>query len=354
MRETQFSNFANSTDLFPAHAIDPSRLQNVHALPSVSVVIPCYNYGRFLKESLESVLAQIYPPLEIIVVDDGSTDNTAVVAKSFGDKVRYIYQANRGLSGARNSGIRAAAGDWVAILDADDTWHKDKLLLQMQYAAANPDTVLIGAVSTHNLAQIRTYELFSEVYTQDLLGALPFGASSAAAKRSALLTAGLFDETKRQVEDRDMWLKLSLIGKVARVNLPLWTYRFHDGQMINNSRRMADGYLKVLDDFFAAHPEFRSLAPTAYAYCHYDSAVSYFENGSRWHGLRHAVRSLCCSVKPLKQRFARGKPSRILTIIKCLSPGPVFKAGLAVGKLARRIVRPQSLKAGDKGSASSR
>lgn len=98
---------------------------------SVSAVVPCYNGARFLRETLESALAQTHPPLEVIVVDDGSTDDSAAIAASLGPPVRVIRQANQGESVARNRGIDEACGDWLAFLDADDLWHPRKLAAQL-------------------------------------------------------------------------------------------------------------------------------------------------------------------------------------------------------------------------------
>jgi len=98
---------------------------------TVSVVIPCYNAAPFLRETLESVLAQTHPPLEVVVVDDGSTDDSSRIAESFGPPVRVIRQQNQGESVARNRGIAAARGEWVALLDADDVWEPRKLEMQI-------------------------------------------------------------------------------------------------------------------------------------------------------------------------------------------------------------------------------
>jgi glycosyltransferase involved in cell wall biosynthesis len=105
---------------------------------AISVVIPCYNGARFLRETLESVARQTYPADEVIVVDDGSTDASAAVAASFGPPVRVLRQANQGESVARNNGIAAAAGDWIALLDADDLWAPTKLERQVQAVADSP------------------------------------------------------------------------------------------------------------------------------------------------------------------------------------------------------------------------
>src|SRR5690349_9691286 len=100
----------------------------------LSVVIPSFNYGRFLRETVESVLAQTYSPVEIIVVDDGSTDDTKERLARFEGRIRYIHKANAGLSAARNTGIKHARGDWIAFLDADDLWHRQKLEVQLRAA----------------------------------------------------------------------------------------------------------------------------------------------------------------------------------------------------------------------------
>ena len=111
--------------------------------PTISVVIPCYNAAPFLRETLESVFVQTYPPLEIIVVDDGSTDESAVIAESFGSPVRVIRQENQGESVARNRGIEEAGGDWVAFLDADDLWLPNKLERQIQVLRDAPESMAI-------------------------------------------------------------------------------------------------------------------------------------------------------------------------------------------------------------------
>src|SRR5258708_3011686 len=189
------------------------------ALPSVTVLIPTYNYGRFVADAVESALRQRHAPLEIIVVDDGSTDNTFELLAPYAEPIRYSWRTNPGLSHARNTGIRAANGEWIAFLDADDTWHEDKLLLQMQCAVAHPQVCIIGALE-HKFARNPRHEreLFTLLETADFLGGLPFGASSVVAKKSALEAAGLFDQRRRSVEDREMWMKLSLLGPGACVN----------------------------------------------------------------------------------------------------------------------------------------
>ena len=108
---------------------------------TVSAVIPAYNSGESIARAIESVLCQTYPADEIIVVDDGSTDNTAEMVQSFGERVIFIRQENAGASVARNTGIQAARFDWIAFLDADDEWVPEKLRLQVELLQRHPELV---------------------------------------------------------------------------------------------------------------------------------------------------------------------------------------------------------------------
>jgi glycosyltransferase involved in cell wall biosynthesis len=139
-------------------------------MPSlISAVIPVYNGENFVAEAIESVLAQTYSPFELIVVDDGSTDNTAVICQRYVSLIRYHYQANQGLAGARNQGVELARGEFLGFLDADDVWEADKLALQMSAFEADPK---LEAVFGHirqfydgeeNDAVKQTYRYSSEV-----------------------------------------------------------------------------------------------------------------------------------------------------------------------------------------------
>ncbi len=112
--------------------------------PDVSVIIPCYNHAHYLSYALESVLAQTYNDWEAIVVDDGSTDNTAEVTAQFNDpRIRYIYQNNQGLSSARNTGIYASLAGAIALLDADDVWEADYLEKMLPTLESNPEAAAV-------------------------------------------------------------------------------------------------------------------------------------------------------------------------------------------------------------------
>jgi glycosyltransferase involved in cell wall biosynthesis len=193
----------------------------------ISVVIPAYNAGRFITRCLQSVNAQTLRPKEVIVVDDGSTDNTAALAGSMG--ARVVHQKNLGVSAARNNGIRRASSEWIAFLDADDLWLPDKL--ERQAACVGPDTVL--AYTGHRT--IDDHGVLSESTGNDVEQARrmvrhrsPFYTSTVLAKRDVLLENGGFREGLPTCEDWEMWAKIILKHGAMDVEpSPLVEYYVH-------------------------------------------------------------------------------------------------------------------------------
>ncbi|MEM6450513.1 MAG: glycosyltransferase family A protein [Cyanobacteria bacterium P01_D01_bin.105] len=160
--------------------------------PFISVIIPVYNGERFLAEAIESVLTQNYSPLEIIVVDDGSTDETRVVACRYMPAVHYIYQPNSGTSVARNTGVQQAKGELLAFLDADDVWMPQKLIRQVQALQAETDIgAVFGYVQQFHSAELTQAERDAIICpTAPMDGYLP---SAMLIKRSAFDHVGPFD-----------------------------------------------------------------------------------------------------------------------------------------------------------------
>jgi glycosyltransferase involved in cell wall biosynthesis len=286
---------------------------------TISVVIPTYNYGRFIGEALESVLHQTFKAAEIVVVDDGSTDNTREVLAPYMQRIRYIHQANAGLSAARNTGIHAATSEWIALLDSDDTWHPEKLAQQALFAAEHPEISVIASLESSVYRKSGRFASRSTALnTRDFFGGCAFGPSGVMVRRSHLLRAGVFDESLKSVEDRDLWLKLSTLGPAARLNMPLWTYRRHGNQMHSNAARMQESYLRVLTDFFAAHPEHRRHRRLAYGYYHFDSAEEYNVNGHARKALAHILRSFLLHPWPLPRLSCPRRFNRAVLLAKCL------------------------------------
>ena len=115
-------------------------------LPLITAIVPVYNGERYFKEALESIFTQQYEPLELLVLDDGSTDGTADIARSYGERILYHYQPNRGLAAARNAGIELASGRYIAFLDADDLWPLGRLRVQMQAFLENPGVRIVSGM----------------------------------------------------------------------------------------------------------------------------------------------------------------------------------------------------------------
>ena len=162
--------------------------------PGVSVVIPCYNYGRFVNGAIDSVIRQTHAPLEIIIVDDGSTDHTREVVAAYGEQVRYHYKANAGLSAARNTGIAAARCPFVAFLDADDEWLPGMLECILQAFESLPDEFALVAcrsaimdVAGNPLSLKQFNQNYPrEIKVKDLLLKSRFQPSGAVVKRCCL------------------------------------------------------------------------------------------------------------------------------------------------------------------------
>ncbi|MBP7689302.1 MAG: glycosyltransferase family 2 protein, partial [Thermoflexales bacterium] len=222
-------------------------------MPVVSIIIPAYNQAHYLAYALRSVLAQTLTEWEAIVVDDGSTDNTRDVAASFNDaRIRYIFQANQGLSGARNTGVRAAQGEFLACLDSDDELTPE--FLQTCVGALKADRAL-GAVQTatvfidqagnvlpHGDAQ----PLAGEAFQQKLRQGGFFPPVSVVARIDCVREAGLFDTTLTSLEDWDVWLRIAQRHPMRGLPQPLVRYRVYPGSMSTNAPRMLANRLAVI------------------------------------------------------------------------------------------------------------
>ncbi len=249
----------------------------------VSVVIPTYNHGHFVTEAVESALAQTYHPIEVIVVDDGSSDDTREILRCYGDRIRYVFQENKGLSAARNTGIRVARGEWIALLDSDDIWAAEKLETQLRCLDKHPSAGLVGALNKSDASFGPPPVPLGCVTVRvlDFLTSTPFGPSSALIRRDVLEEVGGFDETLRSVEDRDMWLRIAVRYPALRVEWPCWYYRVSAGQMSRNAPRMYAAFRQVLEKFFRQHPGHASSSRLAYAFMYRDASWTYFEQGNR-------------------------------------------------------------------------
>jgi glycosyltransferase involved in cell wall biosynthesis len=225
----------------------------------VSVIIPVYDMAGFLPAAIESVLAQTLPAhlVEVVVVDDGSHDDSADVAARYAPRVRCVRQANRGLPGARNTGIRASHAPFLQFLDADDRIMPEKLEASVAVLGRDEQAGLVYSGCTlvdeagSPLPQHGWSRVEGDVLPQLLLGNL-IHTHAAVVRRTLVERAGGFDETLTSVEDWDLWLRLGLDGARWRcVDRALAEYRVRDTGMHGNPGRMLENRLRVLEKVFA-------------------------------------------------------------------------------------------------------
>jgi glycosyltransferase involved in cell wall biosynthesis len=210
--------------------------------PLVSVIIPVWNCEHYLGEAVESVLNQTYSPHEVIVVDDGSTDGSAEVAKRFGSLVRYYFQTRSGAAAARNQGVELAGGDFFAFLDADDIWVKDKLACQMKRFEDNPALDMVFG----NVRQF--YSPVSDTVFNEKPEIIPgYVPGTMLIKRASFLKAGRFSTQWRVGEFIDWYLLAEEIGlKSFLAPCVVLMRRIHDANMGIRERTSRIDYVKIV------------------------------------------------------------------------------------------------------------
>ena len=291
-------------------------------LPLVSVVIPTYNSAQFIGEAVRSVLEQTYSHHEVIVVDDGSTDNSEDVLRLFGERIQYIHQENRGPSAARNGGIRLAKGDYICFLDADDLWLPGKLEVQVSFMERHKDLGVVfsdheefdstGIVSESFIAAKNAYseivssepikEAFMKLVMENFISTPTVMIRSCCFEKS-----GLFDETLKSVEDRDQWLRISAHFKIACLPAVVCKRRLHVANISREQEHSTAGRIKTLEKNRSSFPH---LAPRAVWHCELGNAycrLAYFrlQNNQRTKGLLAGLKSLAHGVGEI---LAGGSP----------------------------------------------
>lgn len=202
--------------------------------PLVSIIIPCFNGGRFLQEALASVERQRYPRLDPLIVDDGSTDDSAAIAAAMGERVRYVHQANKGLPGARNTGLRHARGELITFLDVDDVYSDDKIEIQAGLLEQNPGLgVVVGRLQKTRLAG---YADDRPVFTPYEEPAPALKMDCALIRRAVFDRVGGFDETRTYCDDWDWFMRAREEGIEIRMHDEIVAeYRRHDSNMTNQA-----------------------------------------------------------------------------------------------------------------------
>lgn len=216
-------------------------------MPKVSVTLTTFNGATrgYLGFAIESVLHQTFKGLELLIIDDGSSDNTKKYCEKYlvDDRVKYIYQDNKGLAGARNTGIEKSQGEYICFLDDDDVWKEDKLQKQLEFFEKNPDA---GMVFT-NLELIDEVgngvgyqrhsangDIYKELFFENIIDA----PSSCMIKKGVFEEVGNFKEWMKSAEDYELWLRIAKEHKVYSINEPLVEYRVHENKMSTNHSKM--------------------------------------------------------------------------------------------------------------------
>ncbi|MCF2856563.1 glycosyltransferase family 2 protein [Pseudoalteromonas sp. SMS1] len=243
--------------------------------PTVSVVIPMYNVGKYIELSINSVLNQTYQDFELICVDDGCSDDTLVKVAQFDDpRIKVISQLNRGLAGARNTGIRAARGEYIALLDADDFWLPEKLEKHVAHLEANSQLGISYCPSLFmdeddTLLGIGQFPKLTGITSKDVFCRNPIGNGSAPVIRKAVLEAvafedGMrnwqqyFDEELRQSEDIELWIRIALDTdyKMEGIEQPLTYYRVNASGLSSNLHKQFTSWQYAVDQNRIGHDAF--------------------------------------------------------------------------------------------------
>ncbi len=262
----------------------------------VSIIIPTYNSEKYLPDSIKSALRQTYKNIEIIVIDDGSTDKTKEIVSSYiklyRSRIFYIYQENAGPGIARNRGIAESQGDYIAFLDADDIWEKEKLSEQMHLFKKNKNCVFIHTDYKYfdeikergntDFAILEKKKFRNDIFLR-LIRSNFIRTSTVVIKKNVLLNMGCFDPVFFIAEDYDLWLRVARKYKnINYIDKPLTGVRCHNNHITKNASKTYEWVKKVIDKTIVNNPgkvsEITRQLPFRYAKLHFSIGYSCFCN----------------------------------------------------------------------------
>ena len=234
--------------------------------PLVSIVTPVYNGSQYLSEAIESALAQTYKNFELLIVNDGSTDNSSDIIRPFlkDSRVIYIEQKNAGVAAARNTALKQARGKYIGFLDQDDLWLKNKL--EVQVAVLDQDANVALVHSRHdvidNQGNTTDYDLISRVSGycfKDMFKENRIAVLTVLIRKTIFNEIGLFNEQLTGVDDYEMWLRITLKYPIKYIDQSLASYRFHNSNFSKNSFKMTILDLNAINIFLFENPEVLDL-----------------------------------------------------------------------------------------------
>ena len=244
--------------------------------PLVSVIIPTYNRSQMVQEAIDSVLNQDFADYELIVVDDGSGDNTPAILAAYGQAITVLHQSNKGVSAARNHGIAAAAGPLIAFLDSDDLWLPRKLSTQVKFFKDHPDAVINQTQERWIRHGIRVnskqrHHKFSGMIFEHSLALCLVSPSAVMIKKSLLEAVGVFDEQLPACEDYDLWLRISCRYPVHLIDAPLIIKRGgHDDQLSKAAgldKYRIQSLVKIIESDLLTQPQRQAAMTTLKEKC---------------------------------------------------------------------------------------
>lgn len=293
-------------------------------MPHISVIIPAFNAEQTIAETLASVLQQSYVDFEVIVVDDGSTDETVKRVQQFEDaRIQITSYPNAGLSTARNRGIANATGTLITFLDADDLWTVDKLEKQVQALDHHPSAGVVYSWTCYMYERENelefhacpAYSYAGDVYAQLLVQDFIFSGSNVLIRREAIEAVGRFDPTLRSCEDWDYWLRLAARWEFALVPAYQILYRQTPGALTSNVEQMQQSALRAIENAYRLAPaHLQRLKPLTLANFNKYCADLYLNRVPGSKSLDQAMRHLSLAIQLRPQTVL--EPSTLRTLIK--------------------------------------
>lgn len=294
-------------------------------MPKVDIIIPAYNAARYLPAAIESVIGQTYEDWRILLIDDGSTDDTAEVVAPYvarlDEKMKYIRQANAGLPAARNTAIRNSSAEYLALLDADDVWLPHRLAESVACMDRSPSIGLsygfnsridqTGAVIDTFDARQKNSE--GRIAPYIYMRRVQLNCPTITFRRSCVDDVGPFDETMRATEDRDMWFRIALKYDVACVPKVLAYYRVSPNAMTTDPDRMLRAQLHFIRKHYGAPGCGIMARQIAMGFCYRQRAEALSLKGQNWAALRSSLHALM--LWPFDLSNARSSGSLLL---RCL------------------------------------